>query len=318
MFSVLRFNCFKFLIFLEAKEPEPDQEPRGTGVNTNVYYVTTDLTTGWTELDDLKPRHLKIARKIKIIFTGDLKKPIVSNPWFNGKESDYLRCQISRITHSTSIIPNTTLWKLTEDKLEKEKNDEGKLPSINESLLLNNWVHFEKGILNEGRIMHKEPDPESIPENSDAEQEKIKIIKKDPFDEVLKSVLNDKPIKSPIPNMVIPAWKLSYVYDDKIYTNPHIIRDPTDEESMKKDITVNSTIVSVRSLIWPGAYAIRLNKEIYNLYFGWGYKFSDDNLEEKFVFQSFPKIIEDIPDQPEPQSPPAEMEGNMENMGGDM
>jgi len=31
------------------------------------------------------------ARQLKILFTGDLEKDIISNPFFHGKEKHYLR-----------------------------------------------------------------------------------------------------------------------------------------------------------------------------------------------------------------------------------
>ena len=68
----------KFLNTDEKKEPEIDQEPRGSGLNSKSYLVANDLTGPWKELDDVKPSLLKLARKIKVLFTGDLNKPVVS------------------------------------------------------------------------------------------------------------------------------------------------------------------------------------------------------------------------------------------------
>jgi hypothetical protein len=39
------------------------------------------------------------------MFTGDLNRAIYTNPYFFGKEKHYLRAQIARISHSTTLCP---------------------------------------------------------------------------------------------------------------------------------------------------------------------------------------------------------------------
>jgi hypothetical protein len=68
-------------------ELAPDTEPRGTGVNKWCYWVTTSLTAEWTELPLVTPAHIRTSRKIKYLFTGDLKKVVLSNPLFGGTEA---------------------------------------------------------------------------------------------------------------------------------------------------------------------------------------------------------------------------------------
>ena len=46
-----------------------------------------------------------MSRQIKHIFTGDLNAPVISNPFFKGKEENLLRAQIARISHATTLIP---------------------------------------------------------------------------------------------------------------------------------------------------------------------------------------------------------------------
>ena len=55
-----------------------------------------------------------MSRKIKVLLTGDLERDIYTNPFFFGKEKNYLRAQIARIYFSTSIVP-AGLWKLDEE-----------------------------------------------------------------------------------------------------------------------------------------------------------------------------------------------------------
>lgn len=298
---------YLFIIFFykkieNVKEPEQGQEPRGTGVNEKTYFVANDLNGPWKELEDVRPSVLKASRKIKVIFSGDLTKPIVNNPWFNGKESDLLRCQIARIRQNITIIPNVNNHKVVPDSRDIEPNEEAPPVNINDCLNIKNWVHFLPGILQEGRTVHEEKE---APDGVEPEDFKKQILANDPFDPRLKSIADDGPVKCTIPNITIPAWKLSYTYDDKIYTNPHIIQNPDDD--VKKDNSINNTIVFLRSLIWPGAYVVRIKNQVQYYYFGWGNKYNDDVLEDKFVFTSFPKIQTEVPDLPVGDEPNGEI-----------
>jgi radial spoke head protein 4A len=284
-------------------------EPRGSGVNQKSYFVANDLHGPWIELDDCKPSHLRAARKIKYLLTGNLNSPVVSNPWFDGKESDYLRCQIARITHNITIIANVGKYKLAAGQepnrqIEIEGPiDDAKNPDINECLNIKNWVHFLPNILYEGRHVHMEREVE---EGKDPELIKKEQLAKDPFEPRLRSVTLDKPIKSSIPSIKIPAWKLSYCYEDRIYTNPDIEIKQGDDAGEQKDNSINNTIVNLKSLVWPGAQVVKIKDKIFYFYFGWGLKYSDDILDEKFVYQTFPKIETENVDLPvglEPNAP---------------
>ncbi len=56
---------------------------------------------------------------MKYVFTGDIDREVISNPHFNGKEAHLLKCQIIRISFSTTIIPAGS-WVVRED--ERKKN----------------------------------------------------------------------------------------------------------------------------------------------------------------------------------------------------
>jgi radial spoke head protein 4A len=72
------------------------------------YWVTNDLISGdWKELPVVTPTQLKISRRIKFIFSGDINKDIFTNPFFPGKEGHLLKCQIVRITFGCTIVPRT-------------------------------------------------------------------------------------------------------------------------------------------------------------------------------------------------------------------
>jgi hypothetical protein len=89
------------LDFSEEKPTNPEQEPRGKGVNANVYWVTDNLLMDWIQLPECQPEHLIAAVNIKHVFTGQLNACIDSCPPFPGKERHLLRAQLARITHST-------------------------------------------------------------------------------------------------------------------------------------------------------------------------------------------------------------------------
>lgn len=242
-----------------------------------------------------------------------MDRPIISNPWFIGKEKQLLRAQIARITHHLNILPNKNNFKINDEGKGFEPIDDAIPPSINDCLDIQNWVHCIPGILKEGRTDHNIILPEGL---EDEEAYKKEYIRNDPFDPPLKKIINDKLINCPIPNVTIPAWKLSYCYDDKIYTNPHIIINPEDEESMKQDTSVNNTIVHLRSLTWPGGHIIRFKGQNQIYYFGWGTKYNDDILEDRFNFTSFPNIqIEqkDLPVGIEPIAAPEVVKDYIDN-----
>ena len=99
----------------EGVDSKPaDQEARGSGVNKFVYWVTDSVLEKWTKLPDLSPADIKAARQVKVLLTGDLERPIFTNPFFFGKEKHFLRAQISRIAQSTTLVPKG-LHKTVED-----------------------------------------------------------------------------------------------------------------------------------------------------------------------------------------------------------
>lgn len=316
-FYINIFNfIFKFIKNLESQILEPEQEKRGEdGLNKNIYFVTNDLTGEWQELPDVRPSLLRAARRIRYIFTGNLKRQIITNPHFNGLEKDYLRCQIARITHNTNIVPNTNHYKVADPESPYkplEKNEEAKSIKINDALNLKNWIHFLPGILKEGRINHFERE---VPEGVDPDEFKKSYISKDPFDKRMKSIADDMPLPSSITNIKLPSWKIQYVYDDKIYTNPNIKLNPEEEDpNNQKDNTANYTVVCIRSLRWPGSHMIRYKNDNYNIYFGWGHKFADTLMGENFVYEDFPNIPhnpEDTTDCTEPNEPVEDYRGSI-------
>jgi len=71
--------------------PPPDQEAKGSGVNKKTYWVASSALSTWDVLPDLAPKDLAASRNIKVLFTGDLNRAIITNPFFFKQEKHYLR-----------------------------------------------------------------------------------------------------------------------------------------------------------------------------------------------------------------------------------
>merc|ERR1719221_275493 len=108
----------------DPEDPDPP-EPAGTGANTFVYYVTTDLCEPWAKLPDIKPSEIVAARRIKKVMTGDPTAKVITHPFFPGTEEVLLRAQIARITADTVLCMKGKLIKtrtMTRGRLKKTKS----------------------------------------------------------------------------------------------------------------------------------------------------------------------------------------------------
>ena len=104
------------------REDAEGKEGMEAAVNKSVFYVTKDSKSPWIKLPDLSPAEITASRKIQMLFTGDLSRKIICNPFFFGTEAEYLRAQIARIQQSTAIIPKGTFRPTEENPREIEEN----------------------------------------------------------------------------------------------------------------------------------------------------------------------------------------------------
>jgi radial spoke head protein 4A len=173
----------------EGVEKPADFEPNGTGVNKCTYWVSHSSFGKWTKLPDLSPKDIRASRDIKVLFTGNLERTIHTNPFFFGLEKNYLRAQIARISHATSLAPSGLFRFVEESTRDVEDNvpDEGDivLPSTLEMSSPSRWVHHSVSILNNCRTTHMEQEPI---EGDEREPEEIakEIESRDPFEPRLK------------------------------------------------------------------------------------------------------------------------------------
>ncbi|KPI89787.1 putative flagellar radial spoke protein [Leptomonas seymouri] len=104
-------------------------EEAGSGLNSFCYYVSTSADPmTWTQLPDVAPHHITVARQLRCRFTGNLDAPVHGHPRLLGCEKHYLRAQIARITSSCRIAPSqmyTTEGAIPEP--EEEEEDDGKV-----------------------------------------------------------------------------------------------------------------------------------------------------------------------------------------------
>lgn len=198
----------------DAPEDEPNFEARGSGVNQFAYYVCTDVASGnWSALPDLSPSDLAAAKSIKYHFTGDLERKIITNPFYFKLEKNFLRAQIARISHATSLAPAHS-FKLSGDEEEGPRYDVEPnvaedeenpiiLPSMSEMAKKENWVYLHRNILNCNRITHGAVEANEDDPDFDAEAAEKKMVAADPFEERLKCITKDKHIKGGMPTWVI-------------------------------------------------------------------------------------------------------------------
>lgn len=103
-------------------------------------------------LPDLYASELAASKAIKVMFTGDLNRKIITNPFFFGTEKEHLRAVIARISFSTTLMPKG-MYQLNEDDPRQidptPADDDGKKPepSTQEMCKLSNWVHATSNIL---------------------------------------------------------------------------------------------------------------------------------------------------------------------------
>ena len=163
--------------------------------------MTNSPFSPWKRLPDLAPSHIETARKIKVLFSGDLERDIICNPFFFGKEKHLLRAQIARITHSTALVPAGS-YKLNDENdreidefVPEEDSKVEPLPSTNKAANINAWVHFNPSILNNCRTVHLDPPEDTGEEGYDPEEAKKAIEAADPFEPRLKPISQDSKIK---------------------------------------------------------------------------------------------------------------------------
>jgi len=260
----------------EARDPEVQN------VNSFVYWVTHNpITDDWVMLPDIAPSQIKASRLIKVAFTGDLDRKIHTNPFFFGTEKIYLRAQIARIFHSTTLAAKG-VYKLKDSEEEgvpsreiedniPEEAEAPVWPSTKDMASANMWVHRLPGILKCARTSHMEQEvPEDAPEELTAEVLMARTIAQDPYDPRLKEITADAPLKVGEGIKAAP-WVVRHFGEKTDFVSS---ADPKKSE--------NYGVVVARSLQWPGSCSFYNQGRIYQIYVGDGHKYEDKKFYPEF------------------------------------
>jgi len=276
--------------------PEDDVEMQGEGANMYAYWVTTGGSASWVRLPAARASHIRSARSVKQLFTGDLGSPVISTPWFPGKEQHLLRSQIARITSTCTLAPSGWYEMDEETNFMKETPD-AEFPPPETLKEQAGWQHCAPCLLTTGK--HDWPDPEKLEELK--EQNKISeeilqdIQAKSAAEEkveMLKGIEEDLAELKPEGEEKSPAWSIKFHGDQGLYAG--------------NDKTNSYTVVAVSSQIWPGAVTVAQDGRFANLYVGYGLKCGtlvprdkESDLPLRGTSPFMPLVPDDIMDEPD-------------------
>ncbi|XP_046996788.1 radial spoke head protein 4 homolog A [Schistocerca americana] len=247
------------------KPPDVPPEKIGEGTNQKVYFVCNRPGEEWIELPNVTPQQITAARQIRRYFTGNLDTEIFTYPPFPGKEINYLRAQIARISAGTQISP-LGFYNFGEDEEEEVEEEEGeeRIPVPNAAFepvplrdlldpSMSFWVHHGRHILKQGRTKWWNPKQKS----EDEVEEEVGPTEEEEEEEVEPEV--GPPMFTPLSEdaalETMPAWS--------VRIGSQIVKD--------------TAIAFVRSNLWPGAFAFAAGRKSDNIYLGWGHKYVAHN-----------------------------------------
>jgi hypothetical protein len=258
------------------EDPEYDVEPRGQGVNTFMYWVSAGPSTPWTPLPAARASHIKAAKSIKRLMVGDLDSPVLSTPWFPGKERHLLRAQIARISASCNLAVSG--WYAIDEDENAPKNKlkvaeaDVAFDSLGEQAT---WVHAAAPLLPNGKttlldldlIMEKYGTSDDDPPGkiTEAYKTKLEAFKEEEskgaeeVPEILSDISKDSiELLGEAGGDASPAWSIKTHGDEVKYTFG--------------DGERSYAVTSLRSLLWPGAATVARGTTFANLYVGYGMK----------------------------------------------
>lgn len=98
----------------------------------------------WTRLPNVTCNQILVARKLFRYVQGDLEGEVHGHPPFPGKEKNFLRAQIARISSSTAICPAGYLK--IDDSSNLEIDPDYDIKTSKELMSLESWVHYTRYI----------------------------------------------------------------------------------------------------------------------------------------------------------------------------
>lgn len=300
--------------------PEYDVEPDGEGANTYAYWVTAGGAAPWVRLPAARASHIAVAHSIKRLLTGNLGSPVISTPWFPGKEHHLLRSQIARITATCTLAVKG--W------YEMEEDDEGKktmkeaegaeFPPPEELRTEAGWSHCAPCLLSSGKCGW--PDLGKLEElagegiiHEDILKDLRAKMDNEPAHDMLEGIAEDlQELKSDGAEKS-PAWSIRVHGDQGLYN--------------VNDTPTTYCVTAVRSTIWPGAVTVAQGGKFANLYVGYGVKCGtlvppekESGLSLRGTSPFWPLVPDDIMDEPhdlEEQEEPNPQQDDGGSDGGD-
>ncbi|KAL3701787.1 hypothetical protein R1sor_019809 [Riccia sorocarpa] len=258
-----------------VKDEVPVEE--NSGPNVNVYWVCNRLEDKCIKLPPVTPLQISTARKMKKFLTGDLEAEVTAIPPYPGVEKNFLRAQIARISAGTQLALEGFYSAAGGGEDEQSAgeitaSEEWTRPPDSDINNLSAWVHRQLYIRRSGRCADYEKgekgegDDESEGATTEGETE-------DGTDESSSKQGEEEGEVPPVAEEpeVIPE-PLASVENDKDFVEgvkPWSI-------SMSSSIAgFKHQVICLRSLVWPGAFALSIPTKFTNIYVGFGFKNSD-------------------------------------------
>lgn len=219
------------------------------GPNKYQYFVSKAPTgpKSWTKLPPVTPKQCVIARQIKRFLTGDLAAPVHSFPPFPGDTEANLVATIVSLISADCALSLNGLLKPSDEAEDDQKliapNEPDEQPEaigLSELEDMGTWVHAEVDICPNGRC-------QLVPVKEDENGDPIEPEDPQPdLKEVLASISEDVASEE----SGKPLW---------------VVRAAPGGAGK-----LATSCVMARSLKWPGAVAVALNKKVTNIYVGTG------------------------------------------------
>jgi len=245
--------------------PEFDVEVRGEGANTFTYWVSPGGCAPWVRLPAARASHIVAARTMKRILTGKLDAPVLSMPWFPGKERHLLRAQIARISATCTLA--TKGWYEEDEeagggKLKQAEDPIGAFPGQEELASDAAWAHRMPCLNKIGKCSY--PDVDALTGAELINEEQAKAISAqieaegDPKG-ILAGVDGDlAEVKPEGDEGNVVAWSYKVFGDKGMYKFG--------------DADKTHQVTAARSMIWPGATTAAQGTKFANIYIGYAMK----------------------------------------------
>jgi len=245
--------------------PEFDVEIRGEGANMFTYWVSAGGCAPWVRLPAARASHVVAARSIKHILTGNLDAPVLSMPWFPGKERHLLRAQIARISATCTLAAKG--WYEEDEEAGAGKIKEVEAPTEafpgQEDLASDaGWCHRMPCLNKIGKCSYPDVDALTGAELITEEQAKVisaQIEAEGDLKGILAGVDGDLgEVKPEGDEGNVVAWSYKVFGDKGMYKFG--------------DADKSHQVTAARSNVWPGATTVAQGTKFANIYIGYATK----------------------------------------------